>query len=153
MFEEWKNHTDDFQNLLLDYKNVDDNMKPWSEIYRRAHTLFKEKVWYQRPGANPVDKSIAEEENYKFTIYALGYDYECYLETHADYAKKFKTWLKAYPSAKKKSIIDEHDKNWSAIYKNFHEIFKGDVWNKYRPQMSSMRKDELNAYKRDAFKR
>ena len=153
MFEEWKNHTDDFQNLLLDYENVDDNMKPWSEIYQRANVLFKEKVWYQRPRANPLDKPIVEEENYKNTIYALRDDYNCDLEPHDDYAKKFKTWLKAYPSAKKKSIIDEHDKNWSAIYKNFHEIFKGDVWNEYRHKMSTMRKKELNTYKRNAFER
>ena len=62
MFEDWKNHSDDFQNLLLDYKDVDDEMMPWSEIYRGAHALFKEKVWHQQPGANPLDKAIVQEE-------------------------------------------------------------------------------------------
>ena len=134
MFEEWKNHTDDFQNLLLDYENVDDNMKPWSEIYRRANVLFKEKVWYQR-----------EEENYKNTVFALRKEYNFHLEAHDDYSEKFKTWLKAYPATKKKSIIDEHDQNWSAIYKIFNKTFKDDVWNEYHDEMSLMRKEELNA--------
>ena len=131
MFEEWKNHTDDFQNLLLDYENVDDEMKPWSEIYRRANALFKEKVWYQRSRASPLDKAIVEEENYKNTVFALRKEYNFHLEAFDDYDKKFKAWLKAYPTTKKNSIIDEHEQNWSAIYKIFHKTFKDDVWNEY----------------------
>ena len=138
MFEEWKNHTDDFQNLLLDYENVDDNMKPWSEIYQRANALFKEKVWYQH-------KAIVEEENYKNTVFALRKEYNFHLEAHDDYGEKFKAWLKAYPATKKKSIIDEHEQNWSAVYKIFHKTFKDDVWNEYSNKMSLMRKEELNA--------
>ena len=153
MFEEWKNHTDDFQNLLLDYENVDDKMKPWSEIYRRANALFKEKVWYQQPRANPLDKTIVEEENYKNTVFTLRKEYNFDLEAFDDYDKKFKAWLKAYPAAKKKSVIDEHEQNWSAIYKIFHKTFKGAVWNEYRNEMSQMRKEELNTYKCNAFER
>ena len=96
MFEEWKNHTNDFQNLLLDYENVDDKMKPWSEIYHRANALFKEKVWYQRPRANQLDKANVDEENYKNAVFALRKEYNFDLETHDDYNEKFKTWLKAY---------------------------------------------------------
>ena len=144
MFEEWKNHTDDFQNILLDYENVDDEMKPWSEIYRRANALFKEKVWYQRSRASPLDKAIVEEENYKNTVFALRKEYNFHLEAFDDYGEKFKTWLKAYPTTKKKSIIDEHDQNRSAIYKIFHKTFKDDVWNEYSNEMSLMRKEELN---------
>ena len=33
MFEDWKDRSDTFQDLLLDYENVDDEMMPWSEIY------------------------------------------------------------------------------------------------------------------------
>ena len=144
MFEEWKNHTDDFQNLLLDYEDVDDEMKPWSEIYRRANALFKEKVWYQRSRASPLDKAIVEEENYKNAVFVLRKEYNFHLEAHDDYGEKFKAWLKAYPATKKNSIIDEHDQNWSAIYKIFHKTFKDDVWNEYRDKMSLMRKEELN---------
>ena len=145
MFEDWKNHTDDFQNLLLDYEGVDDEMKPWSEIYRRANAFFKEKVWYQRSSANRLDKAIVEEENYKNVVFALRKEYNFLLDARDDYDKKFKVWLNAYPATKKKSIIDEHDKNWSAIYKIFHKTFKDDVWNEYRDEMSLMRKEELNA--------
>ena len=145
MFEEWKNHTDDFQNLLLDYENVADDMKPWSEIYRRANVLFKEKVWYQRSRANPLDTSIVDEENYKNTVFALRKEYNFHLEAFDDYNKKFEAWLKAYPATKKKSIIDEHEQNWGAIYKIFHKTFKDDVWNEYSNKMSLMRKEELNA--------
>ena len=144
MFEDWKNHSDDFQNLLLVYENVDDEMIPWSEIYRRAHALFKEKVWYQRSRASQLDKTIVQEENYKNTVFALRKEYNFHLETHDDYDEKFKVWLKAYPVAKKKSIIDEHEHNWSAIYKIFHGIFKDDVWNEYRNKKCLMRKEELN---------
>ena len=133
MFEDWKNHTDGFQNLLLDYKDVDDEMMPWNEIYQRANALFKEKVWHQR-----------QEENYKNTVFGLRKEYNFHLEAHDDYEEKFKVWLKAYPVAKKNSIIDEHEHNWSAIYKIFHRIFKDDVWNEYRNKMSLMRKEELN---------
>ena len=138
MFEEWKNHTDDFQNLLLDYKDVEDEMKPWSEIYRRANALFKEKVWHPR-------SRKVQEENYKNTVFALRKEYNFHLEAHDDYNEKFKAWLKAYPAAKKKSIIDEHNQNWSAIYKIFNKTFKDDVWNEYCDEMSLMRKEELNA--------
>ena len=148
MFEDWKDHTDGFQNLLLDYKDVDDKMKPWSEIYRRANALFKEKVWYQRSRASPLDNPIVEEENYKNAVFALRKEYNFGLETHDDYDQKFKAWLKAYPATKKKSIIDEHAKNWSAIYKIFHKTFKDAVWNEYRDKMSLMRKEELNAGKK-----
>ena len=68
MFEDWKDRSDTFQDLLLDYENVDDEMMPWSEIYRRAHALFKENVWHQRSGANLLDKPIVQEENYKNAI-------------------------------------------------------------------------------------
>ena len=146
MFEEWKNHTNDFQNLLLDYENVDDKMKPWSEIYRRANALFKEKVWYQRPRANQLDKGNVAEENYKNAVFALRKEYNFHLDTLDDYDKKFKAWLKAYPAIKKRVIIDEHGQNWSAIYKIFHKTFKDDVWNEYCDEMSLMRKEELNSY-------
>ena len=132
MFEDWKDHSDDFQNLLLDYKDVDDEMMPWSEIYRRANALFKEKVWYQR-----------SEENYKNAIKVLKREYNFNSEAHVDYDQKFNVWLKAYPATKKKSIIDEHEQNWSAIYKIFNGIFKDEVWNEYRDEMSLMRKEEL----------
>ena len=132
MFEDWKNHSDDFQNLLLDYEDVDE-MMPWSEIYRRAHALFKEKVWHQQ-----------SMENYKNTVFALRKEYNFHLEEHDDYEEKFKVWLKAYPTTKKKSIIDEHEQNWSAIYTVYNKIFKDDVWNEYRNKMSLMRKEELN---------
>ena len=128
MFEDWKDHSDDFQNLLLDYKDVDDEMMPWSEIYRRANALFKEKVWYQR-----------SEENYKNAIKVLKREYNFNSEAHVDYDQKFNVWLKAYPATKKKSIIDEHEQNWSAIYKIFNGIFKDEVWNEYRDEMSLMR--------------
>ena len=144
MFEDWKDGSDDFQNLLLDYEDVDDEMMPWSEIYRRANALFKEKVWHQQqPGASPLDKAIVQEENYKNTVFALRKEYNFHLETHDDYDEKFKVWLKAYPTTKKNSIIDEHEQNWSAIYKIFNKIFKDDVWNEYRNKMSLMRKEEL----------
>ena len=136
MFEDWKNRSDDFQNLLLPYKNVEDEMVPWSEIYRRAHIVFKEKVWYQRSG-------VVQEENYKNAVFALRKEYNFHLETHDDYDKKFKAWLKAYPATKKKSIIDEHGQNWSEIYKIFNKTFKDDVWNEYRDKMSTMKKEDL----------
>ena len=144
MFEDWKDHSDSFQNLLLDYENVDDEMMPWSEIYRRAHALFKEKVWHQRSRASPLGKAIVQEENYKNAIKALKREYNFNSEAHDDYREKFKVWLKTYPAVKKKSIIDEHKQNWSAIYKIFHGIFKDEVWNEYRDEMSQMRKEELN---------
>ena len=131
MFEDWKDRSDDFQNLLLDYKDVDDEMMPWSEIYRRAHALFKEKVWHQQ-----------QEENYKNTVFALRREYNFHLGALDDYHQKFKVWLKAYPTTKKKSIIDEHEQNWSAIYTIFNKIFKEDVWNEYRDEMSLMRKNK-----------
>ena len=142
MFEDWKNHSDDFQNLLLDYEDTADDMKAWSEIYRRANALFKEKVWRRRPGA--LDKAIVQEENYKNTVFGLRKEYNFHLETHDDYDGKFKVWLNAFPATKKQSIIDEHKQNWSAIYKIFHGIFKDDVWNEYSHKMSLMRKEELN---------
>ena len=145
MFEEWKNHTDGFQNLLLDYKNVDDEMMPWSEIYRRANALFKEKVWHQRSRASPLDEAVGHEENYKNTVKVIKREYNFNSDAHDDYDQKFKVWLKAYPAAKKKSIIDEHGQNWSAIYKIFHKIFKDVVWNEYRDEMSQMRLEELKA--------
>ena len=143
MFEDWKDHSDAFQNLLLDYEDVDDEMMPWSEIYRRAHALFKEKVWHQRSRASPLDKAIVQEENYKNTIKVLKREYNFNSDAHDDYQEKFKVWLRAYPVAKKKPIIDEHEQNWSAIYKIFHGIFKDEVWNEYRDEMSQMRKEEL----------
>ena len=143
MFEDWKNRSDDFQNLLLVYKNVDDELVPWSEIYRRAHALFKEKVWYQRSKASQLDKAIVQEENYNNAVFALRKEYNFHLETRDDYDKKFKVWLNVYPGAKKKAIIDEHEHNWSAIYKIFHGIFKDDVWNAYHKKMSLMRNEEL----------
>ena len=147
MFEDWKNHSDDFQNLLLVYKNVDDELVPWSEIYRRAHALFKEKVWYPRSKASELDKAAVQEENYKNAVFALRKEYNFHLEAHDDYSEKFKAWLKAYPASKKKSIIDEHGQNWSEIYKIFNKTFKDDVWNEYSNEMSLMRKEELNAAK------
>ena len=143
MFEDWKDRSDDFQNLLLDYENIDDEMMPWSEIYRRANALFKEKVWYQQPRASPLDKAIVQEENYKNTVFGLRKEYNFHLEAYDDYQEKFKVWLKAYPTTKKKSIIDEHEQNWSTIYKIFHGIFNDEVWNEYRDKMSQMRKEEL----------
>ena len=143
MFEDWKNHSDGFQNLLLDYEDVDDEMMPWSEIYRRAHALFKEKVWHQRSRASPLDKAIVQEENYKTGIKVLKRVYNFNSDARDDYQEKFKVWLKAYPVAKKKSIIDEHEQNWSEIYKIFHGIFKDEVWNEYRDEMCQMRKEEL----------
>ena len=143
MFEDWKDHSDDFQNLLLDYEDVDDEMMPWSEIYRRAHALFKEKVWRQRSRESTLDNAIVQEENYKNAIKVLKREYNFNSEAHDDYQEKFNAWLKAYPVAKKKSIIDEHEQNWSVIYKIFHGIFKDDVWNEYRNKMSLMRKEEL----------
>ena len=143
MFEDWKDRSDDFQNLLLDYEDVDDEMMPWSEIYRRAHALFKEKVWHQRSRASPLDNAIVQEENYKNAIKVLKREYNFNSEAHVDYDQKFKVWLKAYPAAKKKSIINEHKQNWSAIYKIFNGIFKDEVWNEYRDEMSQMRKEEL----------
>ena len=143
MFEDWKDRSDDFQNLLLDYEDVDDEMMPWSEIYRRAHALFKEKVWHQRSRANPLDEAIVQEKNYKNAINVLKKEYNFNSEAHDDYQKKFNAWLKAYPVGKKKSIIDEHEHNWSVIYKIFHGIFKDDVWNEYRNKMSLIRKEEL----------
>ena len=143
MFNDWKNRSDDFQNLLLDYEDVDDEMMPWSEIYRRAHALFKEKVWHQQPRANPLDNAIVQEENYKNAIKVLKREYNFHLEAHDDYDQKFKVWLKAYPAAKKKSILDEHEQNWSAIYTVYNKIFKDEVWNEYRDEMYQMRKEEL----------
>ena len=140
MFEDWKDHSDAFQNLLLDYKDVDDKMMPWSEIYRRAHALFKEKVWHQRSRASPLDEAIVQEEKYKNTIQVLKREYNFNSDVLVDYREKFKVWLKAYPVAKKKSIIDEHEQNWSTIYKIFNGIFKDEVWNEYR-EMSQMRYD------------
>ena len=140
MFEDWKNRSDDFQNLLLDY---DDEMMPWSEIYRRAHALFKEKVWHQQSRANPLDNAVVQEENYKDAIKVLKREYDFNSEAHVDYDQKFKVWLKAYPAAKKKAILDEHGQNWSAIYAVYNKIFKGEVWNEYRDEMSLMRKEEL----------
>ena len=127
MFEDWKDHSDAFQNLLLDYKDV--KMMPWSEIYQRAHGLFKEKVWHQR-----------EEENYKDTVEVLKREYNEHLDARTDYRKKFEEWLKAYPAAKKQAIIDEHEQNRSAIYKIYHGIFKDEVWNEYRHAMRQIRK-------------
>ena len=144
MFEDWKNRSDDFQNLLLPYKNVNDDLMPWSEIYRRANALFKEKVWYPRSKASELDKAVVQEENYKKAVFALRKEYNFHLETHDDYREKFKAWLKAYPATKKKSIIDEHGQNWCEIYKIFHKTFKDDVWNEYSHKMSLMRKEELN---------
>ena len=143
MFEDWKDRSDDFQNLLLDYEDVDDEMMPWSEIYRRAHALFKEKVWHQQSIASPLDNAIVQEENYKNAIKVLKREYNFNSEPRADYDQKFKVWLKAYPAAKKNSIINEHGQNWSAIYKIFNKIFKGEVWNEYRDEMCLMRKEEL----------
>ena len=117
MFEDWKDHSDDFQNLLLDYEDVDDEMMPWSEIYRRANALFKEKVWYQRSRASRLDNAIVQEKNYKNAIKVREYNFNS--EAHVDYDQKLNVWLKAYPATKKKSIIDEHEQNWSAIYKIF----------------------------------
>ena len=145
MFDGWKDHSDDFQNLLLDYENVDDEMMPWSEIYRRANALFKEKVWHhQRSIASPLDEAIVQEESYKNTIQTLKREYNFNSDVLGDYREKFKVWLKAYPAAKKKSIIDEHKHNWSAIYKIFNGIFKDEVWNEYHGEMSQMRIEELN---------
>ena len=141
MFEDWKDHSDDFQNLLLDYKDVDDEMMPWSEIYRRANGLFKEKVWYQRSRTSPLDNAIVQEENYKNAIKVLKREYNFNSEAHVDYDQKFNVWLKAYPATKKKSIIDDRGQNWSAIYKIFHAIFKDEVWNEYRDEMILMRKE------------
>ena len=143
MFEDWKDRSDDFQNLLLDYEDVDDEMMPWSEIYRRANALFKEKVWYQRSRKSQLDNAVVQEENYKNTIKVLKREYNFNSDAHDDYGQKFKVWLRAYPAAKKKSIIDEHEQNWSAIYKIFNKIFKDEVWNEYRDEMSQMRIEEL----------
>ena len=144
MFEDWKDHSDDFQNLLLDYKDVDDEMMPWSEIYRRANALFKEKVWYQRSRTSPLDNAIVQEENYKNAIKVLKREYNFNSEAHVDYDQKFNVWLKAYPATKKKSIIDDGGQNRSAIYKIFHGIFKDEVWNEYRDEMILMRKELKN---------
>ena len=141
MFEDWKDRSDAFQNLLLDYENVDDEMMPWGEIYRRAHALFKENVWHQRSRASPLDEAIVQEENYKNVIKVLKREYNFNSETFDDYKEKFKVWLEAYPVAKKQPIIDEHGQNWSVIYKIFNEIFKDEVWNEYRDERSRMRKE------------
>ena len=140
MFEDWKNHSDDFQNLLVDYEDVDDEMMPWSEIYRRANALFKEKVWYQQSCASPLDEPTAQEENYKNTVKALKKEHKFNSSTFDDYTKKFKQWLNAYPAVQKKRIIDENEQNWSAIYKIFHKIFKNEVWNEYSEEMSANEK-------------
>ena len=140
MFEDWKDRSDDFQNLLLDYKDVDDKMMPWSEIYQRAHALFKEKVWHQRSRASPLDEAVVQEEKYKNAIQALKREYNFNPDVLVVYREKFKVWLKAYPVAKKESIIDEHKPNWSTIYKIFNGIFKDEVWNEYL-EMSKMRYD------------
>ena len=132
MFEDWKIGSDDFQNLLLDYKDVDDEMMPWSEIYRRAHALFKEKVWHQRSCGSPLDEAAEQEENYKNTVKALKKEHKFNSSALDDYKKKFDVWLKAYPAVKKKRIIDQHEQNWSAIYMIFHDIFRNDVWDECR---------------------
>ena len=147
MFEDWKNRSDDFQNLLLVYENVNDDLMSWSEIYRRANALFKEKVWYPRSKASELDKAVVQEENYKKAVFALRKEHNFHLETLDDYNEKFKAWLKAYPATKKRPIVDKHGQNWSEIYKIFHKTFKEDVWNEYRDEMSLMRKEELNAAK------
>ena len=136
MFEDWKDRSDDFQNLLLDYEDVDDEMMPWSEIYRRAHVLFKENVWHQCSRAN-----LVEEENYKNVIKVLKREYNFNSETLDDYREKFKVWLEAYPVAKKQPIIDEHGQKWSVIYKIFNGIFKDEVWNEYRDEKYRMIKE------------
>ena len=141
MFDGWKNHSDDFQNLLSEYKDVDDEMMPWSEIYRRAHALFKEKVWHHQQAITRLDNPIVQEENYKNTIQTLKSEYNFNSDVLDDYREKFKVWLKAYPAAKKKSIIDKHKRNWCAVYKTYHGIFKDKVWNEYHGEMTQMRID------------
>ena len=117
MFDVWQNESHDFLNLLLDY---DDEIMPWSEIYRRAHALFKEKVWLQRGFLDTeilwLQHGTLDNRSVKSYKRYCGFD------------GKFEAWLRAYPTKKKRSIIDEHEQNWSAIYKNFYEIFKDEVW-------------------------
>ena len=96
--------------------------------------------WSQRPKANELDNTIVEEEIYNNTVLTLKKEYNFHLETRHDYAEKFQVWLNAYPTTKKNSIINEHEHDWSAIYKNFHKIFKADVWYEYSDIMCSFKK-------------
>ena len=89
----------------------------------------------QRPKANELDNTIVKEEIYKNTVLTLKKEYNFDMETRDDYAEKFQVWLNAYPVVKKNAIINEHEHDWSVIYKNFHKIFRADVWDEYRDKM------------------
>ena len=103
--------------------------------------------WSQRPRANELDDTIVEEEIYKNTVLTLKKEYNFHLETRDDYAEKFQVWLNAYPVVKKNSIINEHEHDWSVIYKNFHKIFRADVWDEYRDKMCWFNKVKLYGHK------
>ena len=91
--------------------------------------------------ANELDKAIVEEEEiYKNTVFTLKKEYKFLLETRDDYVEKFQVWLNAYPTTKKNSIIDEHEHDWSAIYKIYHKIFKADVWYDYSRKMCLLKR-------------
>ena len=103
--------------------------------------------WSQRPRASPLDKAIVEEEIYKNTVLTLKKEYNFHLEARDDYAEKFQVWLNAYPVVKKSSIINEHEHDWSVIYKNFHKIFKDDVWDEYRDEKCWFKRVNLGGHK------
>ena len=89
--------------------------------------------------------AVAEEENYKNVIEMLKKEYNLKSKIFHDYDQKFNVWFEAYPAAKKQTIIREHEKNWSPIYKVYHKIFKDDVWNEYRHHLDKLRNERFQA--------
>ena len=96
--------------------------------------------------ASELDEAVVQEENYKNTVFVLKKEYNFLLETRDNYIEKFNVWLNAYPVAKKNSIIDEHEHDWSVIYKTFHGIFRADVWNEYHKKMCQLKRVSKYGY-------
>ena len=88
--------------------------------------------------------STFEMEKYNAVKEVLLKEHRLDLESNEDYQEKFDQWKKAYPKTIKDQIIKSNGGNWSVIYREFHQVFREEVWG---PYMSKLEMEKYNAVK------
>ena len=83
-----------------------------------------------------------EMEKYNDVKQVLLKEYRLDLEAIEDYREKFDQWKKVYPKSIKDKIIESNGQDWSVIYREFHRLFKEEVWGPYQDVMRQLRTEE-----------
>ena len=96
--------------------------------------------------------SKSEMEKYNAVKQVLLKEYRLDLEAFEDYKKKFDEWEKAYPESIKVEIIESNGGDRSAIYREFHQLFKEEVWGSYRDVMIQLRTEGRRKIKKESPK-